>query len=374
MKRAGRRPRTTILVIIGRCPSLGHTVRLRLPFTMFLSLALGAWLPARSVSDIADKFTVPPAFSAVKQQKERGIALISQRATRTWVDPFGLQLGLAIDDTNVISPAYVSAQRAAIIEQARKFYPREKLETSGVFNIKGHNWIVVRLHGVHDGQDYLRIFTVGEFQGYLMHFELAGPSAWAGDIARYLRWTIEDNSPESPANASGQPSPAAAPEADAGTPLSSAAAILLAHAAAPKGIDGRFEITVRGTGLVDGTVYLNSEIDYRARNCLTVRIPPVVAAEFRKKYGGPPEVALKGKRLRLAGEAHRITIDLTRGGMKTGHHYYQTHIRLLDLRQIEAVEAEIPAPVQPGPAARAMLGTPASDADAQPATTGKPHP
>ncbi|MDI1321028.1 MAG: hypothetical protein PSW75_12675 [bacterium] len=307
-------------------------------------LSLGAvspvLLPAKSAKDGAESFVAPSAFQLAKVQEEHGIALISQRVVREWRDPFGTRLGLGVDDTNVISPALLSSQFASIVEQATKSYPLEKIELAHIFNVKGHDWIVLRLRGSKGDQKHLRIVAVGEFRGFLVQIELVGPEPNASDIGRYLKWILEDNSPANPAANASQPAPTIIPKPAAEKALTPEDAIHLAAAAAPDGVDGIFELTVRATGRDNDVIYLNSENNYRDQRCLTIQIPTVVVTEYVRKFGLAPDVALKGKHIRVNGEARRATIWITQYGLKTQNYYYQTHVKLVDPRQIEVVPAD----------------------------------
>ncbi|HVT74361.1 MAG TPA: hypothetical protein VHD61_14590 [Lacunisphaera sp.] len=299
---------------------------------------LPALLVAKSVTDIADRFVAPPAFQLVKQEKGTGFALISKRLTREWSDPFGTQLGFGVDDSNVLPPAYVSSKFADLVGQVKEKIPGEKVETAQIFNVRGHDWITIRLRGEKLGHRYLRVVALGEMGGLLAEIELVGSEAETGDLGRYLTWILQDNSP-TPPNASNSPAPKPPPEKI----LTPQEAIFLAASAAPNGADGIFELTVRSTGRRNDTVFLNSELDYRDQRSLAVRIPPIVVAEYIKRYGAAPDVALKGKRIRVTGEALRTTITFVHDGVKTDKFYYQTHLPLLDLRQLEVLpDAEPP--------------------------------
>jgi len=297
---------------------------------LFLTPAL---LLARSASDIVDGFVVPPAFQTVKEANEHGIALISQHVARQWKDPLGIRLTVGVDDTNVISQAFVSSQLASMIEQVKKALPKETLELARVFGVHGHDWILLRLRGADNTRKYLRVVALGENGGLLSQIELFGAEAGANDIGRYLKWILEDNSPE--ATNANPPAPVTMPGRGAEQTVTPERAVSLAAAAAPEGIDGVFELTVKATGRVNDTVYLNSEADYRDQRNLTIKIPPYVVAIYTNQFGVAPDVALKGKTIRVRGEAHRVTIWFYTNGVRTENYYYQTHVRLIDPRQIE---------------------------------------
>lgn len=113
-------------------------------------------------------------------------------------------------------------------------------------------------------------------------------------------------------------------------------AISFADNVAPKaGIAGEFDVTVMSVGEQQGRYYLNSEADYRERNCLTIVVSPSVVTSM---YGSADLAGLaarmKGKRIAVQGIARRVRIDLTDNGQATGKYYYQVHVVVTDPRQI----------------------------------------
>ena len=148
-----------------------------------------------------------------------------------------------------------------------------------------------------------------------------------------------------PARAEANPPPAARAKPVASAPprkpcalgcLTPVEAISFADNVAPKaGIAGEFDLTVMSVGEQQGRYYLNSETDYRERNCLTVVVTPSVVQSMM----GSADLAglaarMKGKRIAVQGIARRVRIDLTDNGQATGKYYYQVHVVVTDPRQI----------------------------------------
>ena len=146
----------------------------------------------------------------------------------------------------------------------------------------------------------------------------------------------------SPAPASkAKPVAVAPPPAPARKPcalgcLTPVEAISFADNVAPKaGIAGEFDLTVMSVGEQQGRYYLNSEADYRERNCLTIVVAPSVVQSMI----GTADLAglaarMKSKRIAVQGIARRVRIDLTDNGQATGKYYYQVHVLVTDPRQI----------------------------------------
>ena len=113
-------------------------------------------------------------------------------------------------------------------------------------------------------------------------------------------------------------------------------AVTFADTVAPKaGIAGEFDLTIASVGERQGRYYLNSEEDYRERNCLSVVLAPDVAQNLVGKADlDTLAVRMKGKRIAVQGIARRVRIDLTERGQATGSYYYQVHVVVTDTRQI----------------------------------------
>ncbi|MFT6898594.1 MAG: hypothetical protein ACJA13_003018 [Paraglaciecola sp.] len=106
---------------------------------------------------------------------------------------------------------------------------------------------------------------------------------------------------------------------------------------APQGVTGEFVLEIKTTGNQGPYVYLNTELDYRDQRCVTVAIHPNILPEFIAKYGAAPQEYFAGKSIVVKGQAQRARISFNSEGKPTGKYYYQTHIRVMDISQIEVV-------------------------------------
>lgn len=116
-------------------------------------------------------------------------------------------------------------------------------------------------------------------------------------------------------------------------------AVLAAADSAPYGYGGIFAVEVKGAATIDGSVYLNSEPDYRDQRCLTVQFSSEAATIYRKRLGTDPEQDLKGRTLLAAGFARRVRIDFKNAlRMPTGAFRYRTHVLVSDPAQVIVVD------------------------------------
>ena len=111
-------------------------------------------------------------------------------------------------------------------------------------------------------------------------------------------------------------------------------AVQLAAASPRAGVTGVFAMTVKATGTTD-RVYLNSELDYRDQRNLTIAIEPEAADALALTLGAPPQIALNGKQILVAGTARRVKIGFLADGVFTDKYYYQTHVVVTKPAQIQ---------------------------------------
>ena len=112
--------------------------------------------------------------------------------------------------------------------------------------------------------------------------------------------------------------------------ISPVEAVTYASYLAPKaGIAGIFRMEVKAVGEQGGIYYLNSETDYRDRNCLTIAVPRQVMAELAGGEGlDAAEKRFKGRMVMVRGVAQRVKIVFfDDGGKPTDKYYYQVQIR-----------------------------------------------
>jgi hypothetical protein len=119
--------------------------------------------------------------------------------------------------------------------------------------------------------------------------------------------------------------------------ISPVEAVTYASYLAPKaGIAGTFRMKVKAVGEQKGIYYLNSETDYRDRNCLTIAMPAAVMAELARGEGlAAAEKRFKGRTIMVRGVAQRVRIGFfDDAGKPTGKYYYQVQVRIGRSEQI----------------------------------------
>lgn len=135
-----------------------------------------------------------------------------------------------------------------------------------------------------------------------------------------------------------QPPPGVTPHCADGC-LNPVEAITFASYVAPKaGVAGDFAFEVKSVGEQNGRIFLNSEADYRDRNCLTIAMPLAVA---RMASGAQDlmdmQKAIQGRRVTVRGIAQRVRIEFLADDKPTGKYYFQVQIAVASPRQIRIV-------------------------------------
>lgn len=113
--------------------------------------------------------------------------------------------------------------------------------------------------------------------------------------------------------------------------------IALTEEKAPIGVKGTFELPIKSSGIQGGIFYLNTEADYRDRRNITVAIHPKLIGAFTKKFGESPDLFFTGKTIEVTGEAKRVKIFFFSKGEITEKYYFQTHVRVTSLSQINVL-------------------------------------
>jgi hypothetical protein len=119
-------------------------------------------------------------------------------------------------------------------------------------------------------------------------------------------------------------------------------AIWAASAAAPEMVPGIFELTVVETAYLRDATYLNSESDYRDRRNLTIAIDPRILDGLKEKHGTYPDIFFLNRKIRVKGFAQRVRIDFVIDpddeNEVRNKYYYQVHVAVVDVDQIEVVQ------------------------------------
>ncbi|TQF70651.1 hypothetical protein [Pseudoalteromonas luteoviolacea] len=106
---------------------------------------------------------------------------------------------------------------------------------------------------------------------------------------------------------------------------------------APNGVQGTFQFEIKAGDKIRGEVFLNTQEDYRDRRSITIALTPEVVKEFIRKEGLTPNVYFIGKKVEVTGEAKREKIAFFSRGKKTSKYYFQTHITVDSLDQIQEI-------------------------------------
>lgn len=105
-----------------------------------------------------------------------------------------------------------------------------------------------------------------------------------------------------------------------------------------KKVKGVFEFTVRASGKDKKLGYLNSNLNYRTKYCLTIVLSKHIRKRLAEKYGKDPLDFFIGKKVRVKGEVKKAKIHKVENKKVTNLVYFQSHIVLDAIKNIEIVE------------------------------------
>lgn len=114
-------------------------------------------------------------------------------------------------------------------------------------------------------------------------------------------------------------------------------AIQRAAEAAPSGVPGPFLVRIQAMGADSRYTYLNTELDYRDQRNLSLELAHKVVRALELRLGTDLRSGLIGKQLLVDGEARRVRIVFFANGKPSGKYYYQTHVRVSDVRQMKVL-------------------------------------
>lgn len=108
--------------------------------------------------------------------------------------------------------------------------------------------------------------------------------------------------------------------------------------AAPHKVEGEYILKIKAVGKQGPFIFLNTELDYRDQRAVTIALHPQVISLFEEKYGRSLKEYFIDKSVKVLGEAQRIKINfMSRSGKPSGKYYYQTHIMVSDIGQLEVL-------------------------------------
>lgn len=115
--------------------------------------------------------------------------------------------------------------------------------------------------------------------------------------------------------------------------------------AAPGGVNGLYTLRISATGQEKGTVYLDTESNYRSPRNITVELAPHVVDKLIARNNQQPDELFVNHYIVVGGKAKRVRIDfLDKDGKRTQKHYYQTRIKVSNIHQIKDITSQMPTP------------------------------
>ena len=105
----------------------------------------------------------------------------------------------------------------------------------------------------------------------------------------------------------------------------------------PEGVVGTFQIPIKASGSQGGITYLNSDLDYRDPKSIAVVLDPSTIELFSKAYGSAPDLYFLNKTIEVVGKVKSVKIYFFKNGRRTEKYYFQTHIKVTDIKQIRVL-------------------------------------
>jgi hypothetical protein len=114
-------------------------------------------------------------------------------------------------------------------------------------------------------------------------------------------------------------------------------AIELSNELAPHGVEGVFEMTVKGYEAKHRMAFLNSEADIKDQRNLIIALRPNAVKEITDKYGMSPQDFFNGKTIRVKGEAKRVKMWTRFKHRNLRNYHYQTQVFVHSAEQIQVM-------------------------------------
>ncbi len=105
----------------------------------------------------------------------------------------------------------------------------------------------------------------------------------------------------------------------------------------PEGVRGTFQIPIKASGTIRGTVFLNSDEDYRHPENITLALSPAIIDALSTTYGSSPDKFFINKTVEVKGNVKRIKTYFYKNGKRTKKYYFQTHIKVTEVDQIRVL-------------------------------------
>lgn len=107
--------------------------------------------------------------------------------------------------------------------------------------------------------------------------------------------------------------------------------------ASNENIQGSFTIPIKAVGKQRGVTFLNSETNYKDKKNISIVLSPKISESFEGTYDLNAITYWVGKTVKVSGTAERAKIWYYQQGKKTERYYFQTHIRVTSLDQLQVL-------------------------------------
>ena len=105
----------------------------------------------------------------------------------------------------------------------------------------------------------------------------------------------------------------------------------------PEGVRGTFQIPIKASGQKRGVIFLNSDVDYRDPNNITVVLAPAIIESLSNTYDSSLDSYFIDKTIEVTGKVERIKIYFYENGKRAKKYYFQTHINITSADKIRVL-------------------------------------
>lgn len=168
---------------------------MRLTLALLTAILLAGCLAAPSPIDPTKSYKIPEGFYVAKDLQKHGWSIVGSKRQTIWLNDTGIEIIVAIDDSQPMPNYYVSGEGAAVLEQTKKIFPKEILLDSRKLTVNDKVWFGLRLTGSLDGNDYVHFVLISTLDGYYASIHMYIAKEKFEELKPVISEFLEKNSP-----------------------------------------------------------------------------------------------------------------------------------------------------------------------------------